>query len=179
MNEHNLSDLETRLRQDAERILETQNHAAPVAELLQRHSGRQRRRIRIRLAGVMLLLAVVLPAAWLASGLHRPPPSETGPLGMTQQSAIGDRAVVETPPIVPEFAEPNGIIDPDALHAIAGARPIIFVRINADGEQVSIPGWYIPPRSKSIDFSLLSPAQQRAVREVLGLKQGTETRKPI
>ena len=71
------------------------------------------------------------------------------------------------------------MVDPGTTHASAGFVPIVLVRTNADGEQVFVPGLYIPERSESIDFSRLSQAQQRAVRVVLGLQKKPETRRPI
>ena len=182
MNESPLNDLESRLRQDAEQVLETQSHAAPVAELLRRHDIRSRRRILVRNAGLALLV-IVLPAAWFVSGLLRSPARELAVDDKTTPSESEEKLVVESPRSVPESGESivpvRSTEDPDARQPGTGFIPIVMTGINADGEQISIPAWYLPERSESIDFSQLSPAQQRAVREVLGLKDSPENQRPI
>lgn len=178
MKDDPLSDLETRLCQDAARVLEMQTRAAPIADLLERHAARKRRERRVRSIG-LTLLAMSVPAAWAAFALLRPSPSDIAPAGMPTPAAPSEIDLVAAPPSGPGPVVPNHAVSPSATHGSSDIVPIVLLHTNADGEQVLIPGLYIPERSESIDFSRLSQAQQRAVRAVLGLEKKPDTRRPI
>ena len=174
MTQDTVSDLERKLRQDAERVSDTQNHSTPVAELLERHSERQRQNNLVRAAGVTLL-AFAIPAAWVASLLST---NGAASKGVTMQPSQ-DKLVVVAPPSVPQPAERNSVLDPGTANDGAQIVPIMFVRTNAAGEQVLVHGLYVPQRSESIDISQLSQVQQRAVRTVLGMAKPPETQRPF
>lgn len=178
MNSDPLSELKTRLRQDAQKLSKTRNRSAPVAALLERHSDRRRRRKLLRSVG-LILVAVVLPGGWVASHVLMKPPDGIASNNKSMPSAAGEQRVVERAPFDPSPTKPGSMVDQGTMHAGAGFVPIVLVRTNTNGEQMLVAGLYIPERSESIALSRLSQAQQRAVRMVLGLKKKSETRMPI
>ena len=189
------SKLEARLRNDAERVLEAQDVLPPVAGLLERHAIRQRCRRSARYAAAVVV-PVAIAAAWLALGLARPAGDELNPSGGVDE-AIAEAVPSVSVPSVSEPIEPSPDPVPETsasekpwaaernettprfANLEARVIPIMLVRTTADGEQKLVPGLYIPEHSQSIDLSQLSEAQQRAIREVLGLPKQRERRKPI
>ena len=178
MKQDPVSELEKRLCRDAKRVLDIQDHSAPVATLLERHGERQRQRKRVRSAGITLL-AVVVPAVWVASVLLQPSASGTARIDETGQRTTPMNIVVTAPPPVPTPRESVQEVDPGTTIASSHLVPILLVGTNADGEPVFVPGLYVPERHVSVDVSQLSQAQQRAVRTVLGLEKPHETQRPF
>ncbi len=173
-----VSDLERQLRQDAKRVMATQNHSAPVAALLERHVERQRQRKLVRSAG-FTLLAVVIPTVWVASLFLHPSISSTARIDKTTHRTSNENIVVVAPPLVPAPAELTVEVDPGTTNAFSDLVPILLVGTNVDGEQVFVPALYVPARPESVLVSQLSQVQQRAVRAVLGLEKPSETQMPF
>jgi hypothetical protein len=114
----------------------------------------------------------------LASLLLQPSINDTAGIDETIQPS-NEELVVAVPPSLPTPAEPISVVDQGTVNDSANLVPIVLMRTNADGEQMFIPGLYVPARSESIDLSQLSQAQQRAVRTVLGMEKPPETQTPF
>ena len=167
-NDDAIREIERRLRSEAERLGRLDAVPAPVPRLYAEHARSQRRRAA-RAAAAVLIPAILLVAVWLArSGSTKPTPSE--------------RSVAQpVTPLAPDHHRPSpssvtrdgaalGIV---AEYSAAGdsgvfAVPIVIIRIE-DGQEVVSPGFLVPAHEAPLELDDLSPAEQRAVRQVLDL----------
>ena len=177
MNRDALSELEARLRHDAQRVLKTRNQAAPIVKILQRHHRRQQRNTLVRIAG-LILLALAVPTIWIASAPPDRSPDHIATVNKSAQSDPTKERVVPNPSALSKD-ERTHFPRRETTEPSASFVKIVLVGTNVDGDQVLMPGLYIPERSESIDLSRLSQAEQRAVREVLGLQKKPRMQRPI
>ena len=177
MNDDSLSDLETHLQRDAERMLNWGNYVPPTTGLMQRHENHLRRKRRRRNVGVTLLAGAII-AAWATLGRIQPVP-ESGEIAGEREKSAPREPLVQSSRAVPDASESSERDEVIGVPPEAGYVPVVLVRRNAQGKPLFVPALYVPESSELIDFSRLSQPQQRAVRAVLGLEQKPKTRKPI
>ena len=162
------AEIERRLRSEAERLGRLDSVPVPAARLYAEHT-RGRRRRAARAAAAVLVPALLLLAGWLAlSGSPGPTASDR---------SVAQRAA----PLAPDdhrrspgsFTRGDAAGDTAAERSAAGeagvfAVPIVIIRLE-DGQEVVSPGFLVPAHEAPLDFRDLSPAEQRAVRQVLDL----------
>jgi hypothetical protein len=160
-----LSGLEEDLRRDAERLHALQPPVIPLRQLQTGyHRGRRRRMVRrvTALVAPVLVMAAVLPVFYGRSA-DKPAkelstersiaPIEPRALDVSAERGAADARDVAAAALV----EASGVI----------AIPVVIIR-DEDGQPSVMPGILVPAHEIPVPIFDLSPAEQQAVRRVLG-----------
>jgi hypothetical protein len=201
MRDQQLQELETELRRTADDLHRLCDKPAPVVALVAEHRRRQGRRLVRLTAGIvcpLLIIAVMSltgvppfsksvssnhekPAIRLYDGPPRPSFSQNSPASTasvdhrtdleTQRGESTTNPVQEEPVDVPSVPSADS---PASNTAAPVFIPIVLAPGQHGGESVITTAIYIPEHTESLNLQDLSPAEQSAVRRVLGLDQQVE-----
>lgn len=181
MRDQELQELESELRRTADDLHRLCDKPAPVNALVAEHRRRQRRRLVRVIAGVVCPLLVVAIAALtgvppfsdgaaetdthankIAGSSGNPGQRET----ISQQSEPTTNLVqeepIDSPPVPPADSPASNAAGPILI-------PIVLAPGQHGGESVITTAIYVPEHTESLNLQDLSPAEQSAVRRVLGL----------
>jgi hypothetical protein len=187
-----LDPIEGRLRGEAEQLLRLHGREPPTQALVAEHRHRVRRRRVVRWACCVVGLLTAIGAADVAWRHWPGQPAAGG-----QRLAEAGREAVERalPPEktrpadgagtvgpglpTPEERRPEIASDPTAAPNGPLALPILFTVREGDRRKVVAAGLYLPERAEEVSLLDLSPAEQHAVRQVLGLPEDATAPGPI
>ena len=177
------------LQEQADRLLRLHGDEPPIAALLTEHRGRRRRRIVRCACGVAVVLTLVGLSGVLRSLRHGEPVAdqhEPGgrPVVQTQDPGEEGSRVVVAPHVPPADQSP---IDRAPQHVVGAAAeatgptawPVVITVPEGDQQRVIAHGIYVPEHTRPLKLLDLSPGQQHAVRQVLGIPQQSISRDPI
>jgi hypothetical protein len=184
-----------RLRQEADRLLHTHGREPPTPALLAEHRRRRRRSATWAACSALAVLTAVGTAGVLR-GLRpaQPTAARQGPKHLqdrpveaavarntvdsqqTGTSASPRHASSDTPPDPKPTANLNAPVPRQDGRL---ALPVLLTLPVGDKQRVIAPGLYVPPRTQQVNLAELSPAEQHAVRQVLGIPEDTIPQGPI
>lgn len=182
---HYLDPVEQRLHDDAERLLSAHGTQPPIEQILALH---ERERSRRTACGVVL--GVAMAAAVV--GLARLGSRESLEEGVANSGRALNHATIAARSAHPgDLADvPGNRQDPGRRSAPvlvisqlddSGSQAVIFLLAEPGGDKprVLATGVYLPERMEQKKLSDFSPAEQAAIRQVLGLNEPVTLHEPI
>jgi hypothetical protein len=189
-----LARIERQLRREADQLLGLLGQPPPTARLLAEHHRRRRRRLVRCACGIaaVLILATILVST---GGVPRSPrqaqplvnPHEPGkrPAPVVQGREPGaDASEQGVPSDLRPHVPPADSAPHVAAHPATGANrptawPVVITVPEGDKQRVIAAGIYVPEHTRPLNLSELTPGEQHAVREVLGIPQESISHDPL
>ena len=183
--------IERQLREQADQLLSLHDQQPPFSALLAEHHRRRRRQIMRWACGVAAVLMLVgmgglLRSFWQSEPFadqheragdarsvvqSRGPGSDNAPVVVPPDATPGEEPPINRPP---QFAA-----QPAADATGPPAWPVLIAVPEGDEERVIATGIYVPEHTVPLNLLDLTPAEQHAVRQVLGIPQQSISRDPI
>ncbi|NQT16698.1 MAG: hypothetical protein HQ582_28330 [Planctomycetes bacterium] len=166
--------IERQLSEEADRLLASLGPSAPTAALLAEHHRRARGRRLTR--GVFSITAVlmIVVAAGLIRGLR--PAQPTGGGRPAEENVARSETPLRPPP---GSQSPPAVVSWEPDPTLPAAMPIFITLPEGDKQRVIATGIYVPEHTEPLDFLDLTPAEQHAVRQVLGIPEEKTLHEPI
>jgi hypothetical protein len=185
-----LARIERQLQDQADRLLWLHGYEPPTSALLAEHRSRRRRRIVGAVCGVAMVLMLVGAAGVLRSIPQEEPLANQREASDDARPAVPSHApghdsspVVVSPQVAPGDARldraPQFVAHPASGSDGPPAWPVLITVPEGDKERVIATGIYVPEHTRPLDLLDLPPAEQHAVRQVLGIPQPSISRDPI
>jgi len=184
--------IERQLLDEADRLLGSLGQFPPTAALVAEHHRRARVRRVTRTVCSIVGVLMIVGTAGLIGGVwpSRPMANPEGP-GNDARSVVPDGALAEESsgdglrltdsPSQPRPGEQGSLAmvewKPDP--SLPPAVPVFITLPEGDKQKVIATGIYVPEYTEEVDLLDLTPAEQHAVRQVLGIPEENPMRGPI
>ncbi len=186
-----LAPIERQLREQADQLLSLHGREPPTSSLLAEHYRGRRRRIVRCVCGIAAVLMLVVTGGVLRSFWQGEPLADQHEVGVDRSSVVQshDPGQGRSPVVVfPGAALGDGPSSdrPPQFAARAAAEangppawPVLITVPEGDKQRVIATGIYVPEHTVPLDLLDLTPGEQHAVRQVLGIPQESIFHDPI
>ena len=186
-----LAPIERQLREQADQLLSRHGQGPPFSALLAEHHRRRRRRIVRTACGIAAVLMLVGTGGVLRSFWQAEPLADQHEVGVDRSSVVeshdpgrGRLPGVVSPGAAPADGPPSDRPLQFAAYPAADADgptawPVLITVPEGDQQRVIATGIYVPEHTRPLNFLDLTPGEQHAVRQVLGIPQDSISHDPI
>jgi len=184
--------IERQLLDEADRLLGSLDQFPPTAALLAEHHRRARvRRVRrtvCSIVGVLMIVGTVglTQRIWPARPVANPEGPVNGARSVVPESALAEESsggglrltdLPSQPP--PGKHSVVAFVEWEPDPSLPPAVPVLITLPEGDKQKVIATGIYVPEYTEQVDLLDLTPAEQHAVRQVLGIPEENPLREPI